>query len=83
MMRHTHEQTDPVLALLQEIRAKQDETIDKQNRAIEQQNQMEARFNQRFEQIHRDCKRSAALTGAVSGGTVAMAVEFIRLKLGL
>lgn len=72
-----NEQTqDPVLEILREIRAKQDETIAKQDR-----------MDEHLKQIHADCKRTSIVAGAasggVAGGVVAAVVMFIKAKAGL
>lgn len=67
---------DPVLHMLHEIRAKQDITIDKQER-----------MDARLDEIHSDCKRAArtngAVAGGVAGGLVSLGIALIKAKLGL
>lgn len=63
---------DPVLQKLDEISAKQQRTIE-----------MQEEMNRRLDDIHRDCRRTSAVTGAVSGGVTAVAIQFIRAKLGI
>lgn len=63
---------DPILAALARIEAKQDQ-------ALERQDQMDAEIKQ----IRNDCRRSAAITGGLSGGIVAAGIEFIRIKTGI
>ena len=62
---------DPILAALARIEAKQDEQLENQ-----------ARMDEEIKQIRKECKRSAAITGGLSGGIVAAGLEFLRIKLG-
>ena len=70
------EQQDPVLNLLQEIRAKQDEAIANQER-----------MDAHIKQIHKDCRRDSIIAGGaagiVTGGMVSVVVAYIRAKLGM
>ena len=68
----THPNQDPVLAKLEEISAKQELTI-----------QMQEEMNRRMDNIHRDCRRTPAVTGAVSGGITAVTIQFLRAKFGI
>lgn len=67
-----HPYQDPVLAKLEEISAKQELTIQKQEE-----------MNRRLDGIHRDCRRTSAVTGAVSGGITAVTIQFLRAKFGI
>lgn len=62
---------DPILAALARIEAKQDESLENQ-----------ARMDEEIRQIHRECKRSAVITGGLSGGIVAAGIELLRIKFG-
>ena len=68
----THPYQDPVLAKLEEISAKQERTI-----------QMQEEMKRRMDDIHRDCRRTSAVTGAVSGGITAVTIQFLRAKFGI
>lgn len=63
---------DPVLKKLEEISAKQELTIE-----------MQEAMNRRMDDIHRDCRRTSAVTGAVSGGITAVTIQFLRAKFGI
>lgn len=69
------ERNDCILEILQEIRAKQDETIAKQDK-----------LETHIKQIHDDCKRTARANGAVAGGLagglVATGITLIKAKFG-
>ncbi len=70
------EHKDPILEMLREIRAKQDETLEKQDK-----------MDTRLDQIHDDCKRVAqkngAVAGGLAGGLVATGIALIKAKFGL
>lgn len=72
----TPQNQDPVLEILQEIRAKQDETIAKQDK-----------MDEHLKQIHKDCRRDSIIAGGaagvVTGGVVSVGIAYIRAKLGL
>ncbi|MDO4693062.1 MAG: hypothetical protein Q4A62_00325 [Eikenella sp.] len=67
---------DPVMALLLEIREKQDQTIKNQER-----------MDGQLQQIHADCRRTAMVAGAASGGVmggiVTTGILMIKAKFGL
>lgn len=69
-------QQDAVMKLLLEIREKQDQTIKNQEC-----------MDKQLQQIHADCRRTAVIAGAASGGVmggiVTTGVLLIKAKLGL
>lgn len=66
------ENKDPILAALARIESKQDEQLENQ-----------ARMDEEIKEIRKECRRSAAITGGLSGGIVAAGIEFIRIKTGI
>ncbi|WP_066568072.1 hypothetical protein [Snodgrassella sp. CFCC 13594] len=66
---------DPLLAQLNRIEQKQDTIIENQTVV-----------NERLDQIHKDCKRTALVNGAaaggLAGGLVTTAIELLRVKFG-
>lgn len=66
---------DPVLAALKRVEAKQDEALANQ-----------AAMNVQLAQIHRDCQKTALISGgaagAVTGSLITTAIELMRIKLG-
>ncbi len=70
------QQQDPILAALARIEAKQDEQL-------KNQEHMDAQLDQ----IHADCRRTAVVAGAASGGVIGGVVTtgilLIKAKLGL
>ncbi|MCP2041460.1 uncharacterized protein YhaN [Neisseria sp. HSC-16F19] len=69
-------QKDPILEALARIEAKQDEALHNQQR-----------MDAQLQEIHADCRRTAIMAGAASGGVmggiVTTGVLLIRAKLGL
>ena len=63
---------DPLLAALARIEAKQDLTL-------EQQSRMESEIDE----IRRDTRRVAAITGGAAGGLVSTGILLIKAKFGL
>ncbi len=74
------EHKDPILEMLREIRVKQDETLEKQDK-----------MDARLDQIHDDCKKTArtngavagAISGTATGGLVSLGIALIKAKFGL
>lgn len=70
------QQQDPILAALARIEAKQDEQLKNQER-----------MDAQLDQIHADCRRTAVVAGAASGGVmggvVTTGILLIKAKLGL
>ncbi len=69
-------QQDPVILLLHEIRAKQDQTLRKQEQ-----------LEKILDEVRDDCEKTArtngAVAGAVSGGVVSVGIMLVKAKLGL
>ena len=62
---------DPILQALARMEAKQDQLLENQERMDEE-----------IQKIHKECRRVAILSGGLSGGVIALGIEFIRIKLG-
>lgn len=62
---------DPILQALVRMEAKQDQLLENQERMDEE-----------IQKIHKECRRDAILSGGLSGGVIALGIEFIRIKLG-